>query len=112
MKEKDVAVIAKTKYEQVLKKERQEKGYSIQEDTMDANKESDYLSKEMAWVNFKEQIKKENKDFIGLKNIDKYTPWEKPEGGWSDAEKDCIRDFEKEWELVGGEQAASLGGGN
>lgn len=116
MNEKYDAVTEKQSTERVLKGDRKKWGKDIQEDTMDTNKEILYSRKENAWRKFKEQykekIKKENKDFKEVENIDKYLPWEKPEGDWSAAEKDCIRDFEEEWELLGGEKAASLGGGN
>ena len=116
MIEKKASDIKSTKAVKDLKKERQEMAYSIQKNTMDANKESLYPLKEIAWVQFKEKIKEDfkekNKDFKEVENIDKYPPWKEPESRWNKAEKMLITQFEEEWGLLGGEEAASLGDEN
>lgn len=85
------------------KKEGKERYIVVDERMDDLAKELDRYKKKAAWGSFKEEVKEKVKkrkgSFEGIKNIDRYWPWEEPEGGWNPEEKKLIKKFDEVWEL-------------
>ena len=101
-KTKDEQKIAVEKMEEAIRGGREGKktNITLEERIDDLAKVLDRSKKKAAWGPFKEAVKTKNKDsFEGIKNIDRYWPWEEPEEGWNPKEKKLIEKFDKVWEF-------------
>lgn len=87
------------KEKEKAKREKEQEIKNVVEEQMNKLAEQlNYYKKKEAWDLFKEEVKKRTEGFKGVENIDRYLPWEEPEGSWKDEEKRLIKRFEEEWE--------------